>query len=917
MRFVTNRKEKKEVSFDILEDVSSIDEARKPKASEESDSVSDDHQVAPEFHANEAKMNQTVKLFETIFDNMKNKRDFKQYAGVLLTGNPGTGKTTRINLLSKILGVELITVEAPHIVEEHIINIPFIVFNPSDNSTKQGSTKLSGDEYKVVLADSNLYSQLKAVQKVTDEQHIKNIYKSSKDVIALYEELGGSKESLPEEIAELRQQYTVILFLDEYFRQTSVRIRNMLRGILNGKIGAHEIPKNTYIIYATNLDDQGIEEIPHNTQFEQVDLKNPTKGEWFSWLVNKFEGDKHVKLNKAVINKFHHILDDTDLSHDDVDTAVRTSPRRWEQLLLYINSSLPVKDEEDAIGLLTNVKTNFRNYLEGTHSSLAEKVLKATAQLIKETSGIEVSHQSSHSAAEWRKTLEHQIEQKIKLGENRKYVPIISGLPGIGKTTMAEHVADKNNLRFIDIDVSTINAEDAIGLPIPKTGKNGELETVFSIPSLYHQIMNKIKEEDKAYLEKLKKADPENYDEKKKEYEKQPYKYLIFFDELNRNSPKVFNAIRRILLEKNFGPSGDDGKGKLLELPKEAIVLGAINPHDTGAQELTSHMRDVLDVIDSSGSWDKTVEYLKSQKIPNVLDDTHDLSLDILKKFVAKFESKDSKYDTKQRPFHLDIGEEIYVSPREYTQIFLKLTRAIDRELKKIQKMDLTSKHPDEIAQLQDDLREAIFEGLKVALSFVFVKHNSTDEVFMHDLKAWVMHSDDIDIAQNLFYRKAFDSKKTSLMDIISDHFDAAGKTGMHENDEFINFMENVDIAKFREDLTALVAEKINDMASIKKYIFDEIYPQKVLSDDKRSIETSSKKVSLVENFMREIVYAMYINRMSNDKIQVVAKGVFEALKEFRRNNLNTFEPAVMDNYITTLVSARANILDLIASELT
>ena len=57
------------------------------------------------FKPSNKSMDQTIHLFEQIFDNMHNKRDFKQFAGVLLTGSPGTGKTTSINLLSKVLGI--------------------------------------------------------------------------------------------------------------------------------------------------------------------------------------------------------------------------------------------------------------------------------------------------------------------------------------------------------------------------------------------------------------------------------------------------------------------------------------------------------------------------------------------------------------------------------------------------------------------------------------------------------------------------------------------------------------------------------------------------------------------------------------------------------------------------------------------
>lgn len=827
-----------------------------------------------EFKPSNAAMTQTISLFEDIFENMQNKRDFKQFAGVILAGTPGTGKTTRIGLLSKLLGIELITVEAPHIVEEHIINIPFIVFNPSDNTTKGGSTQLEGDEFRIELADSNLFSQISKARVISDDQHLKNIYKQSRDIIELYEALGGSPEELPDSISEIRKTYSVILFLDEYFRQTSARIRNMLRNILNGKIGSHDIPKNTYIIYASNLHDQGIDAIPLNNQFEQIDLKNPTKDEWFSWLVFKFEKDEKVKLNKQLINRFHSILDNEHISNDDALADVRTSPRRWEQLLLYINASLPVKDEKEAISLLTNVKHNFRNYLDGSHAQLATLVLEATAELIKETSNIEVNPTSINASHDWRETLKHQIEQKKKLGHHRKYVPIISGLPGIGKTTQAEKLATEMDLRFIDLDCATLNAEDVIGLPLPKNKEDGKIETVFTIPSLYKQIMDKIAKLDKEYIDDLKQKYPTDFQTYVEEYKNRPYKYLIFFDELNRNVPKVFNAIRRILLEKNFGPS-NDGHGKLLSLPDSAIMLGAINPHDEGAQELTEHMRDVLDIIDSTSSWKHTLEYLKEEvKVPGSTDTFHELSLDIIKKMSEKFRTKSPDIPIEQRPFFFDLGSDIYISPREYTQIYIGLVRRFTNQMAKIRKLDLQDMKPKEIMKLEKDLKTQLFHAIEKGSKFSFTKHQSEHEEFMRDLEAWIVHSDDIDIGEDLFYTKSFNTKSVSLTDILGETLDGTSKEAAHHIDQFVNFIKNVDNAKFREDMTEVLESRLKSKEDFDKYLLDTSHPKKILNGKK--IETTdAETASLVENFLLEIIMALHLAQMSTETMIAVIKSYF------------------------------------------
>lgn len=856
-----------------------------------------------------ASLHQTIYLFETIFRNMKNKRDTTQFPGVLLGGDPGTGKTTRMELLSQILGVEMITIEAPHLVEEHIINIPFIVFKPSDDSTEGGSTKVK-DDYDIVLADSNLFSKIKHATKISDKDHLINIYKKSNDVIALYEALGGTPTELPEDIKELRNDYNVILFLDEYFRQTTERIRNMLRSILNNKIGIHDIPKNVYFVYATNTKDQGLDDIPRNVQFKQPEVKAPTKEEWFSWFVLKFEKNKKIQLNHKLIDRFHHILRDEDISYKDEETAIRTSPRRWEQLLLYINSSLPCKDEEDAKSLLTNVATNFRDYQSGQYSDITKKILEATAILIKETSHIDIEPLNLHSGSDWRKTFAHQIEQKVKLGDYRKYVPILSGPHGVGKTAQADAIAHKLNLRYIHLHADNLQAEDVLGLPLPKTNKkDNSIETHFSLPSLYSYVMNKIKEEDELYLEQLKKDHPDNFKELKKQYDEQPAKYLIFFDEFNRTTPKVFNALRRVVLEKNFGADND---GKLMKLPKEAIVAGAINPHDKKTRPFTAHMKDVLDIIHSTGHWASQVKFMKEKKLPKVSDLEHDLALQIVVRFADKFHAKDPDIALDERQFHYDLGMDLYIAPREFTTLYLNIARRLHDELKKINKLDLSSMSSSELHKLEGNLRANIFDEFSGDLANIFFKHDKADgDIFMGNVEDWLLHSPDIDFGENLFYKKALDVKKSSLVDILGEHLEGKASTNAHKNQEFINFMLNVDLSKFREDMTDLAASKINDKKSAQHYILDEQHDKKILKDDDIATDPS-KKVSLLENFMNEIAISLHIHEMSNDKLNAIQKSIFIAMNHFLESEKETLGEDFYDELVGKLIESRSEVRDLI-----
>lgn len=885
-----------------------------------------------EFIPMASNMTQAIALFKAIFDNMHNKRDpnITQYRSPLLTSAPGVGKTSQLNLLSKILGIEMITIEAPHIVEEHIVQIPFIILNPKTDKETAGKTQLSPvGEYSVKMADSNLYTQIKNSRKISDEDLLKSVYASSDDVIQMFEYFGGTETEIPQEFQDIRSSFTCILFLDEYFRQTSMRIKNMLRGLLNNRIATHELPKNAFLIYATNLDDEGVDaDIPLNTEFEHFAMENPDKEEWFSWLVFKFQKDKRVKLNKAVIDKFYNILDDSDISKDDFESNVRTSPRRWEQLLLYINASLPVKDIQEAKNLMSNVKLNFKNYLTGQHSEeLVKKVLAAVAELIKQTSNVEANEGTLNKPTDWKETLKHQIETREKLGTLRKYIPVIAGLPGVAKTAKAISLAKDMDLRFIDIDVSTLNAEDVVGLPLAKEDKAaGTIETEFSMPVLYQQIMERIHKADKEYQKTLKEENPDDWKEKWKDYEKRNLKYLIFFDEMNRNSPKVFNAMRRVLLEKNFGHGAEHGE--LLKLPNEALMLAAINPEDAGAQEITKHMRDVLDIIDAPASWDASVEYMKTQKLNGVQPLTMDVALDIVKKFVKKFETHDSGVPLEERAFHWDVGGDIWISPREINGMYLGLARNLEREIKAVQKKNVENLTAKELSKLEDDVRTGIFNSLKRNTSFVFhkqkhkmMKDEQAIKEWYDDLKAWCLNSADIDIGENIFYSKAINTKQMSLMDIIEEHFDGENTGSMAENDDYINFISNINVTQFREDLTDLIQKKLIDETAFERYIglvktkekdengdfiwksVDQ-HPLKVLKGNK--IETDpSQKAPQILNFCLEVIYALFINDASNDKLESIKMGASHGLKAFRNAMKTKMEPgdlaAVTDKFVGIL----------------
>lgn len=861
-----------------------------------------------------------VEYIDAVFADMKAKMHSTVKGGLLLAGDPGVGKTSFIRQLSQLMGVKLVLIETPHLVEEHIVNIPFIVYHPDTNTSTTDKIEAHKSKFDVKLADSDLYNQVMH-SKLVPESVTLSAIKRQPNIKKLHEALGGTDEALPEEIVELRERFNCILFLDEYYRETSMAIRNILRGILNGNLGMHTLPKTVYVVYASNMNDDGIEGVALNQDYSKVTFDNPGKEEWFSWFVNKFQQHDRVKLDMNVIEKLFDALDDTDLSHDDIDSDVRTSPRRWEQLLLLINSSLPVKSEKDAQVLMSQVHLNFRNgsgSQTGAKSKLVTKVSKAVAKLIKEQSGIDVRHDQTHPTEHWRDVFKHQLEAKMKLAEHRSYVPVISGLPGIGKTSHIYEVAIELGLVPVIIPVDTLAPEDVVGLPLSDEDGKGSISVKFSEPALYKIIKNKVKEGEAWLKEHLKEwhlghheagpggkrsegSDP-NVDWK--DFQGREHKYLIFFDELNRAPTRVFNALRRVLLDKTF--VGEPGHEGTLELPKGSIVVAAINPTDQGTTELTKHMKDVLDIIPAGASWHQTVTYLRTNSEPAVKKSLKNPELakavlEIITAFYDQF--KDARHvgkhggesNEEQTEFHLNAGSSnVYVSPREFSDMYATVCHNMDPKVTRFKKAAHEEDDPNVIERMALKLKKAVFDAFKQKLSFIIEdKHGIKSPEFWNILEEWFMTAPEAD-KLDLVSKKA----KTMKFEDIADQTFSDPNIVLADNAEFINYIKNVDPGSFKQDLFEFL---VNRGAQNKAFMLDAARFVRSLEPD-GTIKTSDEKTTHFEHFLRELVHAIMVHGLS--------KEFFEPMKLTLRDMLGS--DAIDNDLINDIGRANQRLLKYI-----
>ncbi len=848
--------------------------------------------------------------------------NMRNLGGILLGGDPGIGKTTFLEQFADLTGIYLITIEVPHIVEEHIINIPFLVYNPQNASKKAGSSQLrdknpnNNDEYDMVLADSNLFTQIQRAQSIPNQEYVNMMTdpnpSSNRQRTAqqLYQGLGGTDQKIPPMIDQLRQNFNCILFFDEYFREAPVRIRNILRDTINGNIGMHKIPANTFIVYASNMKDEGLDSIPLNTQMSQrIEFKAPTSDEWFVWLETKFRDDPHIEMKPEVLQAFKKLITDTTISQNDAKSGVRVSPRRWEQLLIKVNQSLPVDNRKDAVSLITMVRNNFINYETGEYAKLSEKVTKAVTNLIKATSEVrDVKHTDKTSGSDWPDVLHHHIRMHMKSGKHRKYIPVISGAPGIGKTSMIDKIAEDNNLVAVAIDSSRLSAEDVIGMPIPgqRREEDKKMEVKFTVPQLFHQIEREIEdaaeEHFQDFVEKLGEEQAQREFEK---WEQQEWKYLLFFDELNRVDTKTFNSLRRIILEKNFGPASD-GKGGMLHLPDGSIVVGAINPDpETGGTEsMTGHFRDVIDIIPAELAWSKTRQFLLNKKNAGISDAAIETTMFILDQFVKKFKTKEESVDKEQAPYHIMAGSNpVYVSPREYDALFSSMAPALDDVKKEILSAGDEMTENEGIDLLADEVGEYMESGL---LFPVEKTESAAPEEFVSLVRQWIETVLAKKIYTSLITKqvKTEDTWSGVLNRYVTGDRDVTKMLG----DSNINTRMNAtNAAQFVEEVSASISAALNNEKKFDELVLNTDHPKVELEDGK--IVTGKETTHRLGNIIMGLLFTLHQHQFQYDRIMAIGKALSSGAKQALKSAKGLSEEEHRD-VVNAIVHLRADVHD-------
>jgi len=775
---------------------------------------------------------------------------------IMLGGETGVGKTTFVQQFADILGFKTIVVEVPQVVEEQLINIPFIVIEKG-NESHGGNVVFQKDDRQqmgVRLAKSNLVSQLQSLTKIPDVQYadyIKSLPKDSQDLIAAYEDM------YPGEISKARSKYENILFFDEFLRTSTPTIRSILRGILNGNVGMDPLPKSTYVLYATNLFDVSgsLDDAGSHTTFLQVDYEAPSFEEWMHHMVS----NQSIAWKPDVIQAFEKHVKDENLSYSDPNSDIRTSPRRWSEIILAINNFYPFDGPDTAGMLISTLRRQFEND-EQVRSPIYEVVEKVLNELI-DKSKIDRSKIKNYAGKDWKNILAFHVKLKTSVGKSKKYIPVLQGLPGIGKTSVAESIAKESNLRYIPIECPTIEPDHVVGIPI--LGQTDD-SVEFVQPQLHMLITKKIKESEDRYKEQLsRKYSQDEAEQRWESYQNQPYKYLIFFDEINRvKSVNVFNALRRVILEKTFNDQ--------YKLPSESLVVAAMNPTDSLSIPLTGHFRDAIEIIDVEPNWKETLNYLQKYsaekaKANDATDESVELSLKLIEEFPKSF--ADRKKGRSANEFYINIGsddfiEEVYLNPRDYDNLFLELCQAISSESAAIRNQERKGR------EFSD--QEIVAQIAKRA----YLKFKETIK--------WPIYNQIKADASPDFYLEVFDyiverveqgvKLETSVVGFDQVLMNAyKNRQSLADNQEFINYMVEYEPSTFVRDITEVLSN-IDDSFSGTPADRERFYlsrdPDSLYSFVSNFVDAVEKTKSEPDSIdkLRQAVNTMYV--MLFDKIQ-------------------------------------------------
>jgi hypothetical protein len=341
--------------------------------------------------------------------------------------------------------------------------------------------------------------------------------------------------------------------------------------------------------------------------------------------------------------------------------------------------------------------------------------------------------------------------------------------------------------------------------------------------------------------------------------------------------------LRRVILEKSFS---DDVK-----LPKEAIVVSAMNPEDTrGVQELTGHMKDAIDIIHAEPNWPQFRKHLQEygeKDLKDVNPTAVNVALqiiDLMVKDLSLHQVKPSEgIHNDNRQFYIAIGDETsYISPREIESLFEDLARAIARVISRIDTLD-----PDTV---RPALVNAAARKIDHTLNMVDVKNDVDTREVRELFKKHLDH-----VFEDLMEKKV---EPASLEDMLDRTLNNP-EVHLKDDPNFINLIKNFNANKFTSDLVNYFHKLMDQEPEGKPShaLIKNTHPSKTLRG--KSIEKGEENaVSKIEYVIQEIKHACEAHKVGADIMDLIRTSVGEVFERLGEGDPTDEEMQIMQDKI-------------------
>ena len=166
-------------------------------------------------------------------------------------------------------------------------------------------------------------------------------------------------------------------------------------------------------------------------------------------------------------------------------------------------------------------------------------------------------------------TCQERCEITLRAG----LVPLVRGSPGLGKSSMAKNLADKFNLKLVDIRLAQYEPTDLNGFPFPDYDKGrASYMPMDTLPLEGDPI-------------------PKGYDG-----------WLILFDEINSADRSVQKASYRVILDKELGPRKIHPNAPMMAAGNKATDNAIVEEMSSALQSRMVHY-EVRSDLDSWLAW--------------------------------------------------------------------------------------------------------------------------------------------------------------------------------------------------------------------------------------------------------------------------------------------------------------------------